>query len=216
MTGVRMITGRHGPDVTGEAQLYETPQQAVRALCRADNWLRGGPRVLWDPACGPGAIVAALQAEGHDARGSDLYAYGARWKGDMALRRPRWRIDFLKTTRRQAGPMEAVVMNPPYGRGPDGVPRTETFLLHPMSLVPRVYCLLELGWLQGQSAARDSLLDSPHWLAFYPFRERLDMNRDGWDGPNAASTRKHAWFVFGREARPEGPHVRRLSILEGA
>ena len=201
--------GRADLDEIGAAELYETPVAATRALCRADPWLRAQPRMIWDPACGPGAIVEAVQAEGHKAKASDLYKYEGRWRGKPGTRR-RWGHDFLKVNpAHRVFVHDAIIMNPPYSIKDD-------FLLKAMDVSPRVYALLEVTWLQGGTPARDVLLDSPHWIGFYPFRERLnEMHRDGFEGRKSDQPRRHAWFVFGRIGTPDGPKVRRLSLQGG-
>ena len=52
--------------------LYETPPVAVEALLRVEHL----PRRIWEPACGPGAIVRVLRAHGHEVLASDLVDYG--------------------------------------------------------------------------------------------------------------------------------------------
>ena len=52
--------------------LYETPPEATRALLEVERL----PHRVWEPACGPGAIVTVLRAAGHDVVASDLVDYG--------------------------------------------------------------------------------------------------------------------------------------------
>jgi hypothetical protein len=47
---------------------YETPPQAVRALLAAERL----PYNVWEPCCGPGAIVRVLRAAGHQVVATDL------------------------------------------------------------------------------------------------------------------------------------------------
>jgi hypothetical protein len=47
--------------------LYETPECATLALLHAEKV----PRRIWEPACGPGAILSVLRAHGHDVLASD-------------------------------------------------------------------------------------------------------------------------------------------------
>ncbi|RAN30654.1 class I SAM-dependent methyltransferase [Hyphomonas pacifica] len=194
-----------------DAQLHETPLPATRALCRADPWLRQRERVIWEPACGPGAIVQALQALGHHVKAGDKYDYSDRWRGRKG-QRVAWGKDFLSLSPREIPKHDAIVMNPPYSGG-----MADAFMAKAFDVSPRVYALLELDWIQGGEVARarDQLMDSPYWLAFYPFRERLnEMNRDGWTGRITPHKKRHAWFVFGREGRADGPYTRRISIKE--
>jgi hypothetical protein len=54
--------------------LYETPPVAVHALLKVEPL----PRVIWEPACGPGNIVNVLRSAGHRVYASDLVNYGCR------------------------------------------------------------------------------------------------------------------------------------------
>jgi hypothetical protein len=51
--------------------LYETPAEATHALLKAEKL----PQNLWEPACGPGAIVRVLREAGHQALATDLVDY---------------------------------------------------------------------------------------------------------------------------------------------
>jgi hypothetical protein len=81
-----------------QADCYETPACAVEALLCVESL----PRRVWEPACGPGAIVKVLQAHGHKVIGSDLVDYG----GCKVT-------DFLKFKEGDVG-VECIVTNPPY------------------------------------------------------------------------------------------------------
>lgn len=52
--------------------LYETPAEAVHALLRVESL----PQRIWEPACGPGAIVQVLRGAGHDVIATDLNDWG--------------------------------------------------------------------------------------------------------------------------------------------
>ena len=53
--------------------LYETPAVAVTALLERETL----PSVVWEPACGPGAIVSVLRAAGHTVIATDLNDWGS-------------------------------------------------------------------------------------------------------------------------------------------
>ena len=53
--------------------LYETPAVAVTALLEGETL----PSVVWEPACGPGAIVGVLRAAGHTVIATDLNDWAA-------------------------------------------------------------------------------------------------------------------------------------------
>lgn len=52
--------------------LYETPPVAVIALLEREAL----PSVVWEPACGRGAIVGLLRAGGHTVIATDLNSWG--------------------------------------------------------------------------------------------------------------------------------------------
>src|SRR5215471_5212255 len=81
--------------------LYETPSVAVEALLRVEKL----PHRIWEPACGPGAIVNVLRAAGHQVIGSDIADYGdpTHFYGR----------DFLRETKVPVG-CQAIVTNPPF------------------------------------------------------------------------------------------------------
>ncbi len=187
-----------------DPELYETPYAATRALLAADPFFRRRRRI-WEPACGPGKIVAVLAGEGHEVRASDKYDYRARWM--MKVIRPVWGNDFLEPQCAPHG-VQAIVTNPPYSKA-------AAFAAEALIRAPRVYLLLELGFQQGGQGCphRDRLFDDGHWTGYFPLRERLqDMNRDGWAGEDASQSRRHAWFRFERGADRPWPETRRISI----
>jgi hypothetical protein len=51
--------------------LYETPAPAPRALLEVESF----DGTIWEPACGPGAIVRVLRAAGHHVIATDLVDY---------------------------------------------------------------------------------------------------------------------------------------------
>lgn len=206
MNRPRMITGAHDAATRGEAELYETPPGAVRALLAAEPFF-SRPQRLLEPACGPGQLVAALQAAGHDVTAADKFDYEARWKGAADTIRT-WGRDFLASPPDTS--CRAVVMNPPYSKA-------DAFIVTALTCAPRVYALLELGWLQGEGASRCALTEGP-LIRVHAFRGRLDMHRDGFpEDRQSSSTRKHAWFVFAsRRAEDAAPvELRRISEIGG-
>ena len=157
--------------------LYETPPEATQALLRAEKL----PHRLWEPAAGRGAIVSVLRAAGHDVLASDLVDYG---EPTHFTRR-----DFLMELKAPEG-CEAIVTNPPFKLANE-------FALHALVLVPKVYMLLRLAFLEG--SRRSALLDTGALARVHVFRNRLPrMHRDGWGGPQASSSIAFAWMVWDR------------------
>ena len=119
---------RH-PDSARGNDLYETPEVATLALLRAEPL----PRTIWEPACGPGAIVRVLRDAGHRVIATDLIDYRSPDQ-DHAGR------DFLLERRAPDG-VEMIVTNPPFKLAAQ-------FAAHALSLSPRVAMLLRLSFLE--------------------------------------------------------------------
>lgn len=175
--------GRHSL-VDRKDDLYETPAVAVEALLRAENL----PDVIWEPACGPGAIVDVLRAHGRKVYATDLVNYGCPDSES--------RIDFLMT-HDPGFSVGAIVTNPPYKLARE-------FVTHALTLCPRVVMLLRLAFLESER--RSAILDNGMLARVHVFRKRLPMmHRDGWQGPKASSSIPFAWFVWDRSH--QGPAV---------
>jgi hypothetical protein len=169
--------------------LYETPEIAVEALLAVEQL----PRVLWEPACGPGAIVRVLRRRGHVVYATDLVDYASPDQDESA-----W--DFLLERQLPLG-VEAIVTNPLFALASEFVERA-------LDLCPRVIMLLRLAFLESERRTR--ILDGGALARVHVFKRRLPMmHRAGWQGPRASSSLAFAWFVWSREHR--GPtELRRI------
>lgn len=162
--------------------LYETPAVAVEALLRAE----AVPHHLWEPACGPGAIVRVLRQNGHRVLATDLVDYGIGLSG----------VDFLMETR-LPDDIQAIVTNPPFKLA-------EEFVAKALDLCPLVFMLLRLAFLE--SDRRSPILDNGKLARVHVFRKRLPMmHRQGWEGRKANSGMAFAWFCW--DANHNGPTV---------
>lgn len=167
--------------------LYETPACAVRALLAVEPV----PLTVWEPACGPGAIVRVLRASGRAVIATDLVDWGCP---DSASGR-----DFLMEREAPQG-VPAIISNPPFKLA-------EEFCEHAIDLAPEVYMLMRCAFLEGlrwygrdQNKRGRGLGD--HLSRVWVFAPRLPfMHRHGYDGPkNSNSGMPFAWFVFQRNA----------------
>jgi hypothetical protein len=159
--------------------LYETPVEATQALLRAEKL----PQHLWEPACGPGAIVDVLRAAGHTVLASDLVDYGnpTHFYGR----------DFLFERKAPDG-CECIVTNPPYKLAGE-------FVAHALELCPRVVMLLRLGFLESER--RRPILDCGRLARVHVFRNRLPMmHRDGYSrtSEGGSSAIAFAWYSWDR------------------
>ena len=176
-------SGRHPLSERG-ADLYSTPACAIEALLRVEKL----PHRIWEPAAGRGAIANVLREHGHFVIASDLY--------DWNCPASEGGVDFLKTTKAPAG-VDCVLTNPPGALA-------DEFARHALDLVPEVYLLLRLAFLEG--VRRTDILEGRGLRRVRVFRNRLPfMHRDSWTGPRAQSAIAFAWFCWSRNH--EGPTI---------
>ena len=183
--GINLTTGnkKHPLKVRG-ADLYQTPPEAVHALLKIEPI----PLTLWEPACGPGAIVSVLRATGRAVIATDL--------NDWNCPDSQSGIDFLMEIKAPSG-IGAIITNPPYSLAGD-------FVRKALDLCPLVIMLMRLGFLE--SIGRSDILDGGQLARVYPFANRLPMmHRESYDGPKASSAMAFAWFVWDRDH--QGPTI---------
>ena len=168
---------------------YATPPEAVHALLSVFR----PPRLVWEPACGDGAIVNVLRAAGHDVIATDLNDWGCP---DSTAR-----VDFLMEREAPAG-CHCIITNPPFRLA-------QQFAEHALRLVPQVVMLCRLGFLE--STRRTRLLEESGLQYVFVFRNRLPMmHRYGWTGPRNSSSTAFAWYYWNREYSGE-PRIIRIS-----
>ena len=157
---------------------YQTPPCAVEALLKVEKL----PKKIWEPACGPGAIVKVLRSRGHEVIGSDLIRYEdpTHFYGR----------DFL--TERLPQGCGAVVTNPPFQLAAQ-------FVRHALEIeCPLVIMLLRLAFLE--SVGRADIFDRGSGFArVHVFANRLPMlHRHNWTGPKASSAIAFCWMAWER------------------
>ena len=166
------IQSRHplaarGPDA------YFTPPEATKALLKLEKL----PHLIWEPACGDGAITKVLIAAGHAVRSTDLYDYGWGESGVDYLAAPSWTA-------------EAIVTNPPYILA-------EEFLSKALNDAPYVAFLLRTNFLESVSRLR-MFRKFPPIRVWISSRRLPMMHRHGWNGPRNGSNVCYAWFIWER------------------
>lgn len=156
--------------------LYETPGCAVRALLVVEPL----PDVIWEPACGPGAIVRELRRAGKLVYATDLVDWGCPGSDSG--------VDFLME-KAPSFAVGAIVTNPPYKLA-------DEFVRHALGHgIPKVIMLLRLAFLESER--RRSILDSGLLARVFVFRNRLPMmHRHDWTGPKSSNAKAYAWFVW--------------------
>ncbi len=185
MTLLDMSTGNRVHAISERGNdLYETPDVAVRALLKVEKI----SSVVWEPCCGPGAIVRVLRSSGRSVVASDLVDYGCDDSDS--------RVDFLMEQKAPDG-VTTIVTNPPFKLA-------EEFVGHALSLVPEVFMLMRVAFLEGLRWEAKEF--RRHLSRVHVFAPRLPMmHRHGWAGPiNSNSGMAFAWFSFQRDWSQKG------------
>ena len=164
--------------------LYQSPPEAVKALLAVEKI----PHRVWEPACGPGAIVKVLRSRGHDVLATDLVDY---LSPDQDYSGVDFLIPGIAESYHGAGcDARAIVTNPPFKNAHEFVSRS-------LQLAPYVAMLLRLAFLESEK--RRDIIDNSCLARVHVFRKRLPMmHRDGWEGRTANSGMAFAWFVWER------------------
>jgi hypothetical protein len=171
--------GAH-PHADRAHDLYATPPSAVEALLRVEKI----PWRTWEPAAGRGGIARVLRAHAIEVVASDIALY------DFELD---FTGDFLTQDRAPPG-VEALVTNPPYKL----CGRSAPFVAHALDLVPHVFLLMRLSFLE--SASRSEILERRGLRTVHVFRNRLPMmHRDGWIENKATNAMPFCWMVWSRD-----------------
>ncbi|RYD62849.1 MAG: NAD(P)-dependent oxidoreductase [Verrucomicrobiaceae bacterium] len=153
-----------------EFEFYPTPRNAVEALLAVEQF----PGLVWEPACGDGAICKVLEDTGHTVVATDLIDRGYGEGG----------CDFFSEFRA----VDHIITNPPYKLA-------EKFVRHSLTQANgKVAMLLKLQFLEG--VKRKALFEKFPPKTVYVFTYRLKMNRDGEDKPESTSMLAFAWFVW--------------------
>ena len=157
---------------------YPTPPRGARALLARESF-KG---VLWECACGDGAISRVLEAAGFQVMSTDLVDRGYGRGGH----------DFLADHTTLA---DHVVTNPPYGpaRG-----LSARFVEHALTRIRpggTVCMLLRTNWEAPQAHQRLMA----RCCRKYTFSRRLKMHRGGYTGSKHSPQLDVSWYVFSNE-----------------
>ena len=178
--GARFRTGQTGqhPHRDRGRDYYATPAIAITALINAEAF--SSSTRIWEPCAGDGAIVRVLRDRGFPVIASDIIPR------DFPLH---FTADFLALTTAPVG-CTSIITNPPFAQA-------QQFAEHALELVPDVYLLLRLAFLE--SVRRTRLLEHGGLRTVHIFRRRLPrMHRDGWSGKRSSSSIAFAWFCWRR------------------
>ena len=162
-----------------EADFYPTPSRAIKALLAVEEF----PGIVWEPACGDGAISKYLPQD--YLMSSDLYDRGYGETG----------IDFLLEFRE----VNHIITNPPFRVA-------QEFIEHALGCVVRggkVAMLLKLQFLEGVS--RQAFFKTSGLARVHVFSKRIRMDANKINDKESGGMLAFAWFVFelGFRGKPE-------------
>jgi hypothetical protein len=154
-----------------EHDFYRTPVAAVEALLGYETF----SGIVWEPACGDGAISSALEKAGINVISSDLIDYGFGVSD----------VDFLKTTQM----VDSIITNPPYKHAQEFVEQALACTTN------KVAMLMKLSFLEGKK--RKAFFKNTPLRTVYVFSNRIKLNRNGDDTAyKNGGMIAFAWFVW--------------------
>lgn len=168
------IIGANSAFGRNEADFYPTPPECTLALL--ERW--EAPGVIWEPACGDGAISRVLNDAGHAVVSTDLYDRGY---GD-------WTGDFL--TSKPPVLFEAIVTNPPFNLA-------EKFIRRAAALNVPFAMLLKSTYWHAATRARLFEETQPEMIIAMTWRPSFDLRR------GTSPTMDVIWTVWGPCPAPE-------------
>jgi len=169
---------------------YPTPPEPTRALLYAEHDRLRDFSVIWEPACGDGAMVREIQALGKECIGSDLIR---RCEGECNLVR-----DFFSFTE---APSKAIITNPPYDKINDRDGKG-AWVWHAMDVLNIEYMALLLSWNWPAAVGHARLWASWPPARVYLMRWRVDFTGAG------TPPMQNGWFVWDR--KHQGPTELRM------
>lgn len=175
------MAGGAGSYGRAEADFYATPPEATRALCGwlvAQGLTRPGT-VVWEPACGDGAMSRVLEAQGLRVVSTDVRATGY---GRVC--------DFLATAPREDGRCLPIITNPPFCLA-------EQFIRHAVAVNAPWFALLLKAQYWSAATRLKLHADCPPAAAL-PLTWRLAFCPER----GASPPMDVAWFFWSRETRP--------------
>lgn len=157
---------------------HKTPRRGITSLLAVEKF----ENVIWEPACGDGAISEPMKEYGYDVVSSDLIDRGYGHTG----------VDFL-TSAICPRNVNAIVTNPPFKHGVAFAKRALSF--NPQK-VAMLYRTLYLEGLARTEFYRESKLTRV-WV----FSKRINIPRSGnnvaWPNEDGGMV-SFAWFVWER------------------
>ena len=168
-----------------ENDLYQTEPWATEALLRHFPVKR---LLVWEPAAGNHLIADVLRDNGAEVRTSDIAAYDRPHDAFM---------DFLNPNLLSKAICDAIITNPPYGKGNrDAVKFCELALRRCDGLV----AMLLTAKFDFGKTRRHLFADNPRFAAKIALLDRIQ-----WFPGATTGTEDHAWYVW--TAGPNEPRM---------
>lgn len=159
-----------------DADFYATPPECTEALIDALPNIFQPKKIIWEPACGDGAISKVFIKKGFSVQSSDLYDRGFGKHG----------VDFLKDNHPT---FDCIVTNPPFNLSVDFIERSMIFG------VPFAMLLKATYW---NAARRLSLFDQtkPRYVLPLSWRPAMSPER------GKSATMDFCWTVWDHSDQP--------------
>jgi hypothetical protein len=165
---------------------YSTPSRATKLLLDFEAF----PSLVWEPACGVGAISNVLISYGYEVYSSDLAQRGYGEGG----------VDFFGVSSMPNG-CKAIVTNPPFSvrlRGREY--RVENWVQHGFNIgAEKIALFLKTTAVAGKQR---SFIFEKHLTKLLQFRDRVSLTRNDVEMENGGMM-DFAWFIFERAPKAQ-------------
>lgn len=168
------------------SDFFPTPAWATHALIENERF----EGIIWEPACGNGAMARVLEQSGCLVQGTDLFDRGYGEGG----------VDFLKTSRS----VDNIVTNPPYNSAEGFVQAGLHQCKRKMAL------LLRLAFLEGAKRQCKIFIETPP-ARVWVFSERITFYPAG-AVQKGSGTTAYAWFVWDKQASSNATELKWLPL----
>jgi hypothetical protein len=176
-----------------ENDLYQTEPWATRALLRHLSVMG---KIVWEPAAGNHLLADVLREAGAKVRTSDIAIYDRKYDAIF---------DFLIDRSHSEPSVQAIITNPPYGKGNRDAAKFARLALERCN--GWVALLLTAKFDFGKTRV-DLFGRNPRFIAKIALLDRIQ-----WFPGETSGTEDHAWYIWGPSIRASGGRAR--LIYEG-
>lgn len=169
---------------------YPTPPEPTRAILRAEKGYLSRFPVVWEPACGDGAMAREIERYGHETICSDLIERGAG-------------AEIASFYDYSSPPSPAIITNPPFCECNSGA-----WINHALGVLRVDYMALLLPFNWPGAESRAGL-----WAKYPPSRVYLMRWRIDFTGAGSPPM-LNAWYVWDGECPPEETRLLMLSRFD--